>query len=58
MEQSKYKYNIDGLIFTPKSLPVGANIYNKTTPKLFGTWNYQFKWKKDSENTADFYVLS
>lgn len=49
------KYKIDGLIFTPKSLGVGA--MNKIdNSKLFGTWGKLLKWKPPEENTIDFRV--
>jgi hypothetical protein len=41
-----YEYYIDGLIYTPKSLPVPSG----------GTWNNVFKWKPPEDNTIDFLV--
>ena len=46
-------YEVDGLIFTPRSLPVGSPSLN-TEPRLTGTWNKLFKWKP--QNTIDFLV--
>ena len=54
----KYKYHIDGLIFTPANLAVGTT-YNKelSTRNTFGgTWNRVFKWKPLKENSIDMLV--
>jgi SAM-dependent methyltransferase len=48
-------YKIDGLIFTPTNLAVGAYAENEQ-PKLSGSWNRVFKWKPPEENTIDFLV--
>lgn len=52
---SKFPYHVDGLIFTPAHLPVGAS-----TPKdgvsFRGTWEHVLKWKPPQENTIDFLV--
>ena len=51
-----YDYNTDGLIFTPKLLPVGS-IDGKTEAKMQKTtWEYSFKWKPPEYNTNDFLV--
>eukprot|EP00798_Chlamydomonas_sp_ICE-L_P027740 gene27740-7386_t len=47
-------YYIDGLIFTPKYLPVGG-LFPNDTPKD-GTWPLVFKWKPPQFNSIDFYV--
>jgi len=52
-----YEYNIDGLIFTPKHLPVGAS-FEEDRPNLTGTWNKVFKWKPSKDNSIDFLVRS
>jgi hypothetical protein len=52
-DASSFNYNIDGLIFTPANLPVGANKENDK-PRLFGTWNKTLKWKPPNELTIDF----
>jgi hypothetical protein len=54
-EKGQISYQIDGLIFTPKSLPVGA-IYMDSQPKLNGAWNKAFKWKPPKDNSIDFLV--
>ena len=48
-------YHIDGLIFTPMYLGVGAN-YEGDVPSNMGTWANVFKWKPPEENTIDFLV--
>lgn len=54
-ESGDSNYKIDGLIYTPKALPVGG-LYEKDTPKLGGSWVKAFKWKPAHENTIDFLV--
>jgi hypothetical protein len=52
-----YPYNIDGLIFTPKYLPVLSYYSNK--PVEFSNnmkWDRVFKWKPPDENTIDFVI--
>lgn len=44
-----FKYNIDGLIFTPSNKPIPIN------NKRF-TWDESFKWKPPLYNTIDFLV--
>lgn len=51
----EYHYNIDGLILTPKYLPVGG-LYQKDTPQIIGSWSKVYKWKPPSENTIDFQI--
>lgn len=55
IESGLYEYKTDGIIFTPKSLPVGSNFKNDEY-KLQGTWDRVFKWKPSDENTIDFLV--
>jgi hypothetical protein len=43
----RLKYDIDGLIFTPASLPM---------PKSGMRWNETLKWKPPEQNTIDFQV--
>jgi hypothetical protein len=47
-------YYIDGLIFTPKYLPVGGLFPND--PPKDGTWPLVFKWKPPQYNSIDFYA--
>ena len=48
-------YDIDGLIFTPKSLSMGASDPGPAT-RWGGTWLRVLKWKPPQENTIDFMV--
>lgn len=53
----KYNYDIDGLIFTPANLTVGASkLHDKSTPPNKNTWLRSFKWKPAQFNTIDFLV--
>jgi hypothetical protein len=48
-------YHIDGLIYTPASLPVGAIVEGK--PATYGgTWAKVYKWKPPEDNSIDFMV--
>jgi hypothetical protein len=47
--ENMFRYNIDGLIFTPTKGPIPIN--NKRT-----TWEHSFKWKPPKFNTIDFLV--
>lgn len=51
-----FEYEIDGLIFTPMDLGVGANEPGVTTKPFKMTWDYSFKWKPPEFNTIDFLV--
>jgi hypothetical protein len=56
-DMDSYPYNIDGLIFTPKYLPVLSYYSNK--PVIFSNnmkWDRVFKWKPPDENTIDFVI--
>lgn len=48
-------YTIDGLVFTPQTLPVGA-MFKKKQVNLGGTWARVFKWKPPEDNSIDFLV--
>lgn len=48
-------YKIDGLIYTPKFIPVGG-LYKDSSPVLGGTWVKVFKWKPPEDNSIDFLV--
>ena len=52
-----FEYTIDGLIFTPALLGVGANIDNIVGKPLKKTWPYCIKWKPEKDNTIDFLVM-
>ena len=49
-------YKIDGLIFTPANLAVGAKHPGEKAPNTFGTWDRTLKYKPPEENTIDFLV--
>lgn len=53
----KFPYEIDGLIFTPKSLPV-FGYYPKRPVKVTENvkWDRVLKWKPSDQNTIDFLV--
>ena len=51
-----FNYNLDGLIFTPASMGVGANKIGETGPLKRITWEYAFKWKPPLYNTIDFLI--
>lgn len=56
-EQGLFKYNTDGLIFTPASMGVGADRIGKVGSLHTSiTWEYSFKWKPAQYNTIDFLV--
>lgn len=48
-------YYVDGLIFTPRLLGVGA-VIKGGVPRFDRTWNKVFKWKPPHDNTIDFLV--
>ena len=51
-----YKYNTDGLIFTPSDKAVGSDVTGIAGPLHKITWNYSFKWKPAEFNTIDLLV--
>lgn len=51
-----YPYNIDGLVFTPALLPVGAMFQTDLPGRPVETWPMVFKWKPPEDNTIDFLV--
>jgi len=53
-----YDYEIDGLIFTPMNLGVGADIPGKASELKRVKWNRSFKWKPPHYNTIDFLVTT
>lgn len=54
---SKFPYEIDGLIFTPKYLPV-FGYYPKKPVKITENvkWDRVLKWKPSDQNTIDFLI--
>ena len=55
-EMKKYLYHIDGLIFTPMLLGVGAIYPEQKIDRPVASWHMVFKWKPPEENTIDFLV--
>lgn len=52
-----FSYNIDGLIFQPTKLGVGAIYQNEVMEYRFGgSWNKVYKWKPPEENTIDMMI--
>ncbi len=56
--ETEYNYEIDGLIFTPKNLSVGAYGIGKASALRKRTWRHSFKWKPPKFNTIDFLVTT
>ena len=57
MNDGKFEYETDGLIFTPSFLPVGGSFEgDKPSPLYKTTWDFSFKWKPPQYNTIDFLV--
>ena len=56
--QSKFNYEIDGLIFTHALFGVGSDKVGESGPKTNITWDYSFKWKPPKFNTIDFMVTN
>lgn len=55
-KHASYPYKIDGLIFTPAKLAVGAMYEGQEVTTPYMTWNMVFKYKPPEENTIDFLV--
>jgi hypothetical protein len=49
-------YEVDGLIFTPASAPVGGYKSTDEPDLKGGPWNMALKWKPPSHNSIDFLV--
>ncbi len=58
MEQGRFEYETDGLIFTHAYFGVGSNSIKESGPKTKITWDYSFKWKPPFYNTIDFLVTT
>ena len=54
IDDGKYEYNTDGLIFTHMFFGVGSDKQGQY--KSVKTWEYSFKWKPAEFNTIDFLV--
>lgn len=53
-----FEYELDGLIFTSKSLGVGQNKPGDKISNTKKTWLMSFKWKPPKFNTIDFLVTT
>lgn len=58
IEEDKYEYETDGLIFTPINHGVGVDYKNKKPSNHKTTWQLSFKWKPPEFNTIDFLVTT
>lgn len=58
IEQGKYEYITDGLIFTPADKGVGMDGVGKMPYNVKKTWEAMFKWKPPEYNTIDFLVTT
>jgi hypothetical protein len=56
IQDGTYLYQTDGLIFTPRHLPVGCNRVSDTCPNQRMTWAWSLKWKPPEFNTLDLLV--
>ena len=55
-KEGHFPYRIDGLIYLPTRLSVRGTVENVNSIKIYGTWEYNYKWKESKENTIDFQV--
>lgn len=55
-KHASYPYKIDGLIFTPTKLAIGALYEGQDVTNPYMTWDRVFKYKPPHENTVDFLV--
>ena len=51
-----YPYQTDGLIFTPRHLPVGCNKVTESCATAKKKWAWSLKWKPPEMNTLDLLV--
>jgi len=58
IQEDKYEYETDGLIFTPIKNGVGVDYKNKKPSNHKVTWQLSFKWKPPEFNTIDFLVTT
>jgi len=57
-ELGAYEYRIDGLILLPTYLGVKGNKLKKSMKHIGGSWEYNFKWKPEKENSIDFKIIT
>jgi mRNA (guanine-N7-)-methyltransferase len=58
VDEDRFEYETDGLIFTQAFYGVGSNEIGKSGPKTKITWENSFKWKPPYYNTIDFLVTT
>jgi hypothetical protein len=58
VNENRFEYETDGLIFTHAYFGVGSDKIGETGPKTKITWEYSFKWKPPQFNTIDFLVTT
>jgi hypothetical protein len=51
----RIKYHIDGLIYTPKNMALGA-LFDTDKPHYGSVWEKVYKWKPPQDNSIDFMV--
>ena len=56
IDKGLYRYNTDGLIFTPANTGVASDRIGYEAPNFRTTWNSSFKWKPPIFNTVDFLI--
>ena len=56
IEKGLYRYNTDGLIFTPANTGVASDKIGFEAPNYRTTWNSSLKWKPPIFNTVDFLI--
>lgn len=56
IEKGLYRYNTDGLIFTPANTGVASDKVGYEAPNYRTTWNASLKWKPPIFNTIDFLI--
>ena len=56
IEDGIFRYETDGLIFTPIDKGVGSDTLGKKPPSRKITWRFSLKWKPPAFNTVDFLV--
>ena len=58
VDESRFDYETDGLIFTHAYFGVGSDKIGEPGPKKRVRWDYSFKWKPPKFNTIDFLVTT
>ena len=58
VQEDRFEYVTDGLIFSHAFYGVGASQIGKVGPNERITWEYSFKWKPPQYNTVDFLITT